>query len=1019
MVNKEYERLLNALLKALPKRMYRVLGETEFSGFFTRDRLSLSDALLHNKSSIPQGTHWGEKWEYGWFFTEVIIPSEASGKRVEFMAELGESTVFVNGEVYGALDREHKMITLSKNAVPGEKYNIAMEVYAGHSGEVDPLLCEHYRMIIPGENNTEFPEKGITQKVSKNGHIAVFYDTVFQLWMDIKTLLSIAETIDPSSLRKAQIEKSLKKMCDAVNIELPFEEFEKTVITGRKLLEQPLSCKNGSTAPLFFAIGNSHLDLAWLWPVAETRRKTARTLGNQLKIIEDYPEYKYIQSQPWILETVKNDYPDLYEKVKAAVKNGNIVVEGGAWVQPDTNMISGESMIRQFMFGKNFIMNEFGYDSKVFWLPDSFGISASLPQIMKGCGIKYFMNAKILWQYNGGDKFPKNMFMWRGIDGTEILTTITSGYADMNKPANIINKWRNNCEKEDVPVKMFLYGHGDGGGGATREHLEYLRREKDLEGMPRVIPAGPNEYFDYFEKNYMPYDNTFVGELYYAAHRGTYTSQAKTKMLNRKCEFALREAEFWNALLGNCKNNNTEKLWKTVLLNQFHDILPGTSIAKVYEICEAELAGVVSDAKKITCDTIKTVLNNNNSYITVFNSLSWNRKAVIELPDGCTSIEGQLSQEINGKYYAQVEVPPCGCKSFKIDNNIRCNNEFKPYVLENELIRAEFNNKGQLISAVDKECNIEYIEAPSNVFRMYKDVSAFFEAWDIDSYYENVEVDTGMHTEFVSQFAGAVASGITFKAQFGNSKMLQTVILEANSKCIRFETEIDWQETHKLLKTDFNTNIQTEEMLSETQFGYVKRPNHKSKQYDADRFEVCQHKWSALTEGKRGVALLNDCKYGISADGGRMSLSLLKSSMEPALNADKGLQRFTYEFMPFSVPFADCDVIKAAYELNCPTESKRGFADEHSYFSVSAENVIIDTVKPAEDGSGDIIVRLYETKSTYTSCNLNVGIDVNEAYFTDMLENNITKAEMQDNHILLNIKAFEIITLRLKNTPKK
>ncbi len=273
------------------------------------------------KSSIPQGTHWGEKWEYGWFFTEVIIPSEASGKRVEFMAELGESTVFVNGEVYGALDREHKMITLSKNAVPGEKYNIAMEVYAGHTGEVDPLLCEHYRMIIPGENNTEFPEKGITQKVSKNGHIAVFHDTVFQLWMDIKTLLSIAETIDPSSLRKAQIEKSLKKMCDAVNIELPFEEFEKTVIAGRKLLEQPLSCKNGSTAPLFFAIGNSHLDLAWLWSVAETRRKTARTLGNQLKIIEDYPEYKYIQSQPWILETVKKTIIRIYtKKVKTAVK---------------------------------------------------------------------------------------------------------------------------------------------------------------------------------------------------------------------------------------------------------------------------------------------------------------------------------------------------------------------------------------------------------------------------------------------------------------------------------------------------------------------------------------------------------------------------------------------------------------------------------------------------------------------------------------------------------------------------
>lgn len=1013
-INMEYERIIKALKEFLPKRMYKPVGECVFEGFFTRDRLTLEEATAHEKQPIPAGTPWGEKWEYGWFFTTVTIPEEAKGERIEFMAELGECIFFVNGRASGALDRKHKLRTLTKNAVPGDTYEIAMEVYAGHSGGEDPMCRDHYRIIIPEENYQEFQESGKTQKISENGQIVVFHEDVFQLWMDIKTLHDLRNNLDDNSLRKAQIDKGLKKMCDAVDIELPFDEFIDTVKAGRAELAPLFECKNSATTPEIFAVGNSHLDLEWLWTTEETRRKTARTLGNQMQILEEYSDYKYIQSQPWILETVKNEYPDLYEEVKQAVKDGKIIVEGAAWVQPDTNIVSGESMVRQFMVGKQFIEKEFGTDSKIFWLPDSFGISGALPQIMKGCGVDYFMNAKITWLYNGGDEFPQSVFMWKGIDGTEVMSTIIQEYATMITPSAIFEKWRQNPEKEDVPVRLVPYGHGDGGGGATREHLEYLRRERDLEGMPKVKPASPNEYFECIKENYPP-KNKYVGELYYASHRGSYTSQAKTKKLNRRSEYAMREAEMWSALMNNNgAKTETDKLWKTVLFNQFHDILPGTSITKTHEITEKDLAEVIEKANSVVADSIKMVLDSKADTMTVFNSLSWDRTELVELPEGYTSIEGCKTQMKDGKVFAQIRIPSCGYKSFKLgketaEEAVSVNS----FTLENSLIRAEFNSKGELVSVCDKTADMEFITKPSNVFRIYKDMPLFSDAWDIDSYYEDVELDMGDDVTVDAMYKGDLIQGLTIRRKFSKSELVQHVTLEEGNKFIKFDTEINWKETHRLLKVDFNTNIHTEELLSETQFGYASRPNHKSRAYDKDRFEVCQHKWSVLAESKRGAALINDCKYGISADGGRMSLTLLKAATEPALNADKGIQNFTYVFMPFTEAFADSDVVRKAYELNCPLYMGEGFAEEKSLLKISDSNVVIDTVKLAEDGSGDIVVRMYETKNSYAKCKLNFGFEIKKACETNMIEKNPVELQIENNSIALEFRAFEVKTVKV------
>ncbi len=1045
-MNEEYKKKIECCLASMKKRTYIPIGETGFAGFVTKERLSLQEAVAHERSPYEKGTKWGNKWEYGWFFTEVTIPEDCKGKRMMFSAELGECLIFVNGKVYGSLDREHPMITLAETANGGEHYDIAMEVYAGHSGldgipeTANVLPC--FRIMIPEEQIQEFPEN-VTQKTVSAGEFGIFHEELFQLWMDVNTLYDLRNSLDGNCLRAVCIDKGLKAICNLIDIEAPMAELLEMAARARKITASLLESHNSSSAPTMYVVGHSHLDLEWLWTKEETRRKAARTLGNQLKLIEEYEDYIYIQSQPWILETVKNEYPDLYKEVKEAVKKGRIVVEGGMWVESDTNLPSGESLIRQFVFGKRFISEEFGKESEIYWLPDSFGCSAALPQIMKGCNIRYFMNAKIQWLYNGGDRFPHTTFMWKGIDGTEILSHLMVGYAMELTPSAIIRKWNENAQKEEVPAKLIPYGHGDGGGGATRIHLEYLKREKDLEGMPKVVAASPNEFFHYAEEE-CGVKTRYVGELYYSAHRGSYTSQANTKKLNRRSELMLREAEMWTALIGKdncieeeqCIQKETNLLWKDVLFNQFHDILPGTALKEVYERTEENYRHVVSRAEEIAEHALETILERTPEYLTVFNSLSWDRKVLAELPDKWNAVcdnDGNYirTQIVGNKVMALLNVPSCGYSTYRLcstadaegadysidENAAICTAQSissgKEIYLENNLIIAVFNRQGELVSILDKETGMEFLTEASNRFRMYQDVPTMYDAWDIDSFYEQTEVEITKDAEIEAECKGDLLASLMIRRKINHSDMTQRVILRKDSRRIDFETEVDWNETHRLLKVDFNTNIHTEELISEIQFGYIKRPNHKSRQYDADRFEVCQQKWSALTEGNRGVAILNDCKYGISADGGSVSLTLLKSAMAPALNADKGVHRFTYSVMPFMNNFFDSRVVEEAYELNCPAFVKEGNAGEKSLLRVSDKNIIVDTVKFAEDGSGNIIIRLYESKDSYTNCRLEFGFAVKEVYAANMLEENQQRLLVQNDSVAISCKAFEVVTLRV------
>jgi len=1014
----EYSRKVESLINQLEKRMYVPCIASEFSGFVTKERLPYEEACNREKKLFPAKTAWGQKWEYGWFFTEVVIPDSCKGKRVVFKAALGESIVWVNGRLMGALDKEHDMITLTRCAVPGEKYCIVIEAYAGHTNNLSAEQMQ-MRLYVPEDPFEEFGDNA-TQKVITNASTGVFLEELFQLWMDLRTLAGLRKTRDQSSWRLASIDKCLMDVCDTVNIELPIPQLLRDVEKARRITGKCLACKNGSSAPVMYAIGNSHLDLEWLWTKAETRRKSARTLGNQIRILEEYDDYKYLHSQPWILDTIKNEYPDLYDEVKQWVKKGRIIVEGGMWVESDTNIPGGESLIRQFIVGKKFIKTEFDVDSEILWLPDIFGVSANLPQIMKGCGIKYFMNAKLTWLYNEGEPFPYSNFIWQGIDGSEIQSLMVVDYAADPNPSSVMSKWNTHCEKEEIPARILLYGHGDGGGGVTRIQQEYIEREKDLEGLPKVRIKTPKEYFEYVKEN-CNIENTYVGEMYYAAHRGTYTSQAKTKQLSRYSEAALREAEIWSALCGLDSKEELDYLWKEVLFNHFHDIIPGSSIAEVHKRAEKSFTEVINQAKKIAEKARKVVVTPDEETLSVFNSLSWERKVLTKLPasySGATDTAGNRAQtqRINGEVWALLDVPALGVKSWKLDritDMVECEKD-SALVIENNLIRAVFNEDGELVSLKDKNTGVEFIDEPSNRFRMYQDATYMCDAWDIDSYYEKLEVDCTNDVKVTVEYKGDLESALSITRTMNNSVIRQRVTLKKDSPYLAFQTEVDWDEIHKLLKVDFNTNIHTNELLSEIQFGYVKRPNHKSRRYDADRFEVCQHRWSTLCEGARGVALLNDCKYGISADGGRMSLTLLRAATAPALYTDKGVQTFTYAVMPYSQTFFESDVIERAYDLNYPAKLVYGSAKDGSMITLSKNNVILEAIKTAEDGSGDLILRLYESKNSYTSCKVVFGFEVKEVFVTNMLEENTVSLKVENNSVDLRFKAFEIVTLRVK-----
>ncbi len=1053
LLQSEWRGRISHWIRTLKDDLYEPLGEISWEAFPTMEYLTFEEAQKAAFQPVEPGFTWGRLWEYCWFRGTVTLPKEAEGKRIVMnLNPGGETALFVNGKGFGTyradwVSEPHHFMednVLATCGKEGERFDVLMETYAGHYYP-DAGGCAT-GPVLPGA----FQDPAQEGKRSTLGKCTygIWNEDAYQLYMDVETLNKLLQTLDPASLRAAKIAKALEQFTLIADFEQPKEGRIQSYRAAREALRPVMEAKNGSTMPVFYAVGNAHLDLAWLWPMAETYRKTERTFAAQLRLIEEYPEYKFIQSQPAAYEMCRKYYPELFDRIKEAVKGGQWIADGAMWVEPDTNMASGEALIRQLLHGKRYYKEEFDVDSEVLWLPDTFGYTAALPQILKGCGVKYLVTQKIFWSYNEGEQFPYHYFTWEGMDGSQIVSFLPTSYTYRTDPLEANKIWENRSQIQDLDAFLMPFGYGDGGGGPARDYVEYAIRQEDLEGNVKMKMAGPAEFFHDMEEQGGPV-NTYVGELYFSAHRGTYTSQAMIKQNNRRSELAMREMELWSSIAMEkgmeYDLSRADGLWKELLLHQFHDILPGSSIAKVYVEAEEAHHALQASAEEMKEKALAALTKQmDGQAVTVWNSLSFERQALVELPErfrkGARTLVGEdvPVQTMDGKVKALVTIPSCGAislvptegtdksgsvaptdagkdscaESESAAAEVRATETSEGIVLENSQVKAVINKMGEVTSFVLKSSGREFAAEPMNRLHLYKDVPRLFDAWDIDSNYieQEIEALTGAGVEVLSEGLEGVAK---VSGRIGESTFAQYIRLAAGSRRIEFETEIDWKELHRLLKVAFPVEVYAENGINEMQFGFVEWPAHRSRLYDKDRFEVCNHHYSALCEGNHGAAVLNDCKYGISMNKNALELTLLRASSSPEMRADNRVHNFTYAFTAWEGCFADSDVTRQGYELNVKPQVSGGAGEKFSALSIDRDNVILDTMKPAEDGSGDVILRLYESKKAATTAKVQLAFG-SKAYLCDMLENVLCEIPVEDGKVSLPFRAFEIKTVRIK-----
>ena len=992
-IGRQWEDRLRIWAEQFPKHYYRAFGTLDLEYFTTMDRLPFEEAARGSFTPAPAGTRWGRKWEYGWFRTSLTVPEELDGKRV--VAALGtaeEMLVWVNGAEAGSIDKQHKFITLSRHAGAGERYEITAECYAGHGPR-----REGAGPVAWGEESVPEPEE--FQVAAAPSHFGVWNEALFQAAMDYLTLWSLVRKLPARSLRAEKIIEGLKQFTYIADFELPEPELTRSIVRAGEVLKPLLACKNGSTAPEFTVFGQSHIDLAWLWPVEETVRKSARTYANQLALMEEYEDYRFLLCEPPILEWLRELYPKVWDRVKEKVSEGRFYPEGAVWVESDANIPSGESLIRQFVWGKRWFRRELGVETLLAWMPDTFGFSAALPQIMKKCGVPYFATQKLSRQDPEAEPFPYNVFWWEGLDGSRVLSHFFKKNNAVFLSGDLVARWEEDrVQREHIDGMMYPFGYGDGGGGPTREMVETARRCEDLEGAPRCRVESPVRFFE----RQTQVEETWRGELYLAWHRGTLTSQARTKRGIRKAEVTLKLVEYYMAqrmMAGGeilpAWRERLEELWKTLLFNQFHDIAPGSSIARVHERAEREL----NEVRDGGCALIRELLGAPDGERTMAcNHLSWPRTVggVTVPAQGCAEMDPD-TENFSSAQVSQTQVDWLPEKEY--------------YELRNRNLICRVDRYGQIISVKRSGSEREYLSAPGNRFLMFKDVNTSYDAWELGSMYEKlpVEMEEDARIEAVRDGEGAA---LTVERQIGHSRLWQKIFLGHDAQRLDFVTAIDWQERHKLLKVAFPVNVYANEAIHEVQFGYVMRPTHRSRQSDRDRYEVSNQRYTAVEDGGAGAAVLNDCKYGVNVVGSEIRLTLLKAPMMPDMHADLGTQEFTYAFCPFEGPFREGNVLREAVELNEPTVFAPSGTVQRPILVPAQRNIVVDAVKPADTAARAILVRVYEAMGMNTEAAFAVGDGITRVDETDMLEEN-PRELCRGETLRVPFGAFEIKTFLL------
>jgi alpha-mannosidase len=990
---KEIKLDLITTLSAIERAIYRKIQPLKITIWKTREPVPFEQRCCGEMSNLNIGDSWGEIWDCAWFHFEGKVTSDSARKKIVLLIDIsGEACLFDdNGCPIQGITNVSSDFDLSLGK-PGKRVIEITDFARGD--EIIDLWADAGCNDLFGK----YKDSGSVMEA----HIAICSEVMRELYYDFEVLLDLTKNLPEDSARLQSIVHSLNKASLILN-EYTDEEAKK----AREILSMELDKKGGDPSLSVSAIGHAHIDLAWLWPLRETRRKAARTFSTALQMLDKYPDYVFGASQPQLYEWVKEDYPALFEKIKIKIKEGRWEVQGAMWVEADTNISGGEALVRQILYGKRYFKQEFNKDIRVLWLPDVFGYSGALPQLLKKSGVDYFMTIKLSWNiYN---QFPHHTFLWSGIDGSEVLAHMPpeGTYNSAALPSSIHKAETNYIDKGIATECLMLFGIGDGGGGPGVEHLERLKREQNLNGLLPVKQEPSIQFFDQLNKK-RSYYKKWHGELYLEKHQGTYTSQANNKCYNRKLEIMLRELEFVS-ILAQLKNEyiypaeKLEELWKEVLLYQFHDILPGSSIQRVYE----ESQNRYETIKDNLGDLLKEAYRNLElTSPFVMNTLSWKRTEWVWFKD----------------HYIKVEAKPMG---FTVLDSDTCEKQLIKYQspivtknsLENEILRVILNQDGSIGSIYDKEMKREVLNPgqPGNKLTIYHDTG---DAWDFSIQYQQ---RPAMSCKLISSkaFVDGPKAFITQVYQFGSSQIEQKIILMEGSRRLDFVTHVDWHENHKMLRTSFHFQLKTMEANCDIQFGLVKRPTHDNTSFDMAKYEICAHKWVDLSEVDYGVALINDCKYGYSVNDSVLDLNLLRSPKYPDENADRGIHEFTYSLYPHEGNVVTGNVVQTAYELNMPLRvlQQNHTCDlkdlDFSFIRTDNKHIVVETVKKAED-SDDIIIRLYECHGTSTSAALKFGATPKNIMLTDLMENEIKHLEMCGNEVNITFTPFEIHTLKIR-----
>lgn len=978
---------LSRRIQALAPYRYRQLHDlTEFT--VTEDPNGLAGTRpvnLENSTVLRVGDTWEGRDRYLWFSTPVPLPVASNESRVVGVFDLGstgsgnnagfEALLFVNGDPYQGVDSNHREVFFAESLL-GTTVNLAFRVWSGLEGG-GPLTTQHHQI--------------------KAAAIGILDQTTDDLYFTALAVLQSVRVLTEADPVGIHLLKILDRSIELLNwTDTGSEAFYESVSRASTVLHSGLDDMKEPPAPVtVHSVGHTHIDVAWLWRLKHTREKTARSFSTVLRLMEQFPDYLFFQSQPQLYAYLQEDYPALFEQVAARVQEGRWEPGGAMWLEADCNLPSGESLVRQILMGTRFFQQHFGQSTQVLWLPDAFGFSWALPQILVKSGIKSFMTTKLSW--NQTNRMPHDTFLWRGMDGSEVLAHFITTPPSATDPRATYNGdvtaesvtgiWRSYQDKALNQDLLLSYGWGDGGGGPTREMLEMRRRLEHMPGISRVVPGHVKQYFQQLTETLNESDqyvHTWDGELYLEYHRGTYTAQGRIKRMNRKLELRLRTLE-WMGVLAMVQHQtpvpypaeSLHQAWQILLRNQFHDILPGSSIGEVYEDAHAEYEAAWTMTQNALTALTEKALSQNDSppVFTVFNAAPWTRQDPVLLPhiDPATTIwidqRGQryIGQPTVGGTLLEGRVPSLGFATFRLATD-KADPEI-PFEtadrwLKTPFYEVEWDPSGQIIRLYDRKAERDVLKEgePANVFQLFEDKPLRFDAWDIDPFYQQSPLDGFTLTEFDVTEMGPIRLVYRLVWVGGKSRIEQDIVFYAHHRSIEFRTRVDWHQRQQLLKVAFPVAVRATEATYNIQFGNAKRPTHGNTSWDQARFETLAHQWVDLSEYDYGVSLLNDGKYGHDIKDHVIRLTLLKSPIYPDVDADQGWHEFIYALFPHPHSWQEAGTEEAAWQLNDPQLAIKGAPvtpESQSLFTFDGVPVMVDAIKKAED-TDQVVLRVHE-----------------------------------------------------------